>query len=147
MRSTGGPCSPTDARLAEGRYGDAMTSSQSLLALATGISWLVSMAGHVGLLVVALVLVRRHRPDAAGPLVGWAVAELVLGVVGAALGPITTALVARSSGIEAVVTAQAVQTLVGTVLGAGLVAWLAYALVVLAQPPKPVDVPREPPYR
>jgi hypothetical protein len=124
-----------------------MSSSQTLLALATGISWLVSIAGNVGLLVVALVLVRRHRPDAAGPLVGWAVAQLALGVLGAGLVPITTALAARGGGVEAIVTAQAVQTLLRTVLGAGLVVWLGYALVTLARPPSAVMVPREPPYR
>lgn len=124
-----------------------MSQSHTLLALVTGISWLVSFAGHMGLLVVALVLVRRHRPDAAGPLIGWAIAELAIGVLRAVLVPVTTALVARGGGVDAIVTAQAVQSLLGTALGAGLVVWLAYALVTLARPPKPVDVPREPPYR
>ena len=82
-----------------------------------------------------------------GPLIGWAIAELAIGVLRALLVPATTAIVARGGGVDAIVTAQAVQTLLGTALGAGLVVWLAYALVTLARPPKPVDVPREPPYR
>ncbi len=117
------------------------------LSVASGFAWLVALAGNIAFLVITLTVVRRHRPDAAGPFVAWSVASLAYTVLHALLSAIVPFLVTRSAGVEATVTVQGLLTVLHAVVAAGLVGLLAYAIVRLAQPPKPVPVPNQPPYR
>jgi len=124
-----------------------MNGSMLFLSVTSGFAWLVALAGNVAFLVVTLTVVRRHRPDAAGPFVAWSVASLTYTLLNALLSGLVSIFVARSAGVDATVTVQGVLNVVHAVVGAGLVALLAYAIVRLAQPPAPVAVPTQPPYR
>jgi hypothetical protein len=122
------------------------SSSHLLLQASYGLSVLASLGCQIVLLVVVATVVRRHRPDAHGPLLGWAIAALASAIVLPALGFGATAVAGRA-GIEALVQAQTATILLNTVAHVALVALLVRGLVKIAQPPKPVQPDAEGPYR
>lgn len=121
-------------------------SSQLALSAAITLSFLVSLAGEVALLVVVATVVRRHRPDAWGGLLAWAIAALVASVANRIVSTIATA-VAAGNGVDAIIAMQTVFIVVGAAINIGLVVLLARGLVKLAQPPKPTIVPHDGAYR
>ncbi len=121
-------------------------SSQLALSAAITLSFLVSLAGEVALLVVVATVVRRHRPDAWGGLLAWAIAALVASVTSHVGSTIVTGIAAAGS-IDTLITVQSVIVLVGAAINIGLVVLLARGLVKLAQPPKPTIVPHDGAYR
>ena len=123
-----------------------MGSSTVILSVAAGLSWLLAFAGDVVLLVVIATVVRRHRPDAYKPLLAWAIAVLGLTLFRSVFMAVVR-VVASRQGVEAMIVIQSFEIVLGALLGAGLVGLLAYALVRLAQPPRPLDLPNQPPYR
>ena len=123
-----------------------MGSSTVILSVAAGLSWLLAFAGDVVLLVVIATVVRRHRPDAYKPLLAWAIAVLGLTLFRSVFMAVVR-VVASRQGVEAMIVIQSFEIVLGAILGAGLVGLLAYALVRLAQPPRPLDLPNQPPYR
>lgn len=123
-----------------------MGSSTAILSIASGLSWLLAFAGDIVLLVVIATVVRRHRPDAYKPLLAWAIAVLGLTLFRSVFMAVVR-VVASRQGVEAMIVIQSFEIVLGALLGAGLVGLLAYALVRLAQPPRPLDLPNQPPYR
>lgn len=123
-----------------------MSGSHAAASIAMTISFLVSLAGEVLILVLVATVVRRHRPDAWRGLLAWAVASLVASIFTRVGWTVGLAL-AGQGGVDSVVTAQAVLTLVNTGITIVLFLLLARGLVLLAQPPKPVAIPTEGAYR
>lgn len=111
-----------------------------------GLATLVNLATHVGLLVLVATVVRRHRPDAAGSLLTWAITGLVLALVSIVLRPLAMA-VFRASGTSDIMQVQIVLTLIGMVSNLVMTVLLVRGLVALAQPPKPAAIEGTPPYR
>ena len=119
-----------------------MSSAQLGLTMAITLSFVLSLAGEVALLVVVATVVRRHRPDAWRSLLAWAVAALVASVANRIVSTVATTVAGRS-GVESIVATQTVFVLVGAAINIGLVVLLARGLIKLAQPPKPTVVPRD----
>jgi len=123
-----------------------MNGSTTFLSVASGFSWLLAFAGNVVLLLVVATVVRRHRPDAYKPLLAWTISGLGLTFFRSIFMTVVRIAVSRQ-GYETMIVIQSIEIVFGSILGVGLVALLAYALVRLAQPPRPVDLPQQPPYR
>ena len=123
-----------------------MSGSHAAASIAMTISFLVSLAGEVLILVLVATVVRRHRPDAWRGLLAWAVASLVASILTRVGWTVGLAL-AGQGGVDSIVTAQAVLTLVNAGVTIVLFLLLARGLVLLAQPPKPVTIPTEGAYR
>lgn len=119
----------------------------SLLSLTFGFSWLVSLACEITLIVVVATVVRRHRPDAYGGLLGWAVASLVWSLVHQGLVTVAPMLLARDRGTEGLLSVHAGITVLGAIVHVVLFAVLLRALVKLAQPPRQAQVDPVGPYR
>lgn len=100
-----------------------------LLTLVASVSWLVSLAMQVTLLVVALTTVRRVSTDASSLLAISAGIDIVSGCVRVA-APVLIARVADGSG--AMLRANAVTTLLGTLLHLGAFGLLVAGIVRLA---------------
>ncbi len=123
-----------------------MNGSTTFLTLASGFSWLLAFAGNTGLLVVVATVVRRHRPDAYKPLLAWALSLLGMTIFRSVFMTVVRIAMSRE-GYTALITIQAVEMLFGAIVSVGLVGLLAYSLVRLAQPPRAVELPNQPPYR
>jgi hypothetical protein len=123
-----------------------MNGSTTFLSVASVFASLLAFAGNVVLLVVVATVVRRHRPDAYKPLLAWAISVLGLTFFHRIVMTIVRIAVSRE-GYEAMIVIQSIEIVFGGLLGVGLTALLAYALVRLAQPPRPLDLPQQPPYR
>jgi len=124
-----------------------MSATGTLLSILHGASSLVGIGCEIVLLVIVAGAVRRHRPDAFKPLLAWAIAALVSAIVLPLVGTAVTLAASRAGGIEAVLSTQAVLTTFGIVVRIALTALLVRGLVRLAQPPKPVVVEGDAPYR
>ncbi len=116
------------------------------LGIVHAVGWLLAMAGQVAILVLVLTVVRRNRSDAYRPLLLWSALHLGFTVVNTLSG-VLVSLVASRGGVDEMLRAQFFQTCVSIVVGIGLVALLAHALVRLAQPPPSVVAESSPPYR
>jgi hypothetical protein len=125
-----------------------MDSSAQLAVLQAShvLSIFVGLGCSIAILVVVATVVRRHRPDAHGPLLGWAIAGLAVAIVLPALHIGSRAIRARDD-FETLLTTQIILGVLGTVLQVVLVVLLVRGLVKLAQPPKPVVTDPEGPYR
>lgn len=117
------------------------------LAVASSVSWLLAFVGNIGLIVVIVTAVRRHRPDAYAPLLAWAIGGLALTLFRSVVSAVLRVVVDRSAGVETMIGYQAVEMVLGSLAGIALVALLAYALVRLSEPPRAPHVPAQPPYR
>ena len=122
------------------------SSAQIFLSASQAISILLGIGAQVALVVVIATVVRRHRPDAHGSLLAWAIAALVFSVLAPALGFLSITIAARDE-IESVILAQAVNTGVGAAIHVALAVLLIRGLVKLAQPPRPLDPSKVGPYR
>jgi hypothetical protein len=122
------------------------SAADVLFQASQGVSVLLGFGGNLALVVVVATVVRRHRPDAHGPLLLWAIAGLVFGVFMPAVGFAAPAFSA-SGGFESVLTTQAVIIFAGAVLHLVVVLLLVRGLVKLAQPPKAIVAPPDGPYR
>lgn len=122
------------------------TAAVALNTISSGVSTLVAIGGEIAIVIVAATVVKRHRPDAYGKLLAWAVASLVVTVVLSATYPLL-GVVVRSGGTEAYLVALAIVAFVRTALNIGLVLLLVRGLVALAQPPRPIVVQSDAPYR
>ncbi|HQY64122.1 MAG TPA: hypothetical protein PK141_22140 [Polyangiaceae bacterium] len=123
-----------------------MDSSMTLLSIVSGVSALVSLLVQVGLVVLVATVVRRHRPDAYGPLLVWSGLSVAFHLVGMVLTPVLM-FVAGRGGTQAIVAVQTLTAGVGLVFHVTLAAILAHGLVKLAEPPRPPHVEGAPPYR
>jgi hypothetical protein len=112
-----------------------------MLNLVYGVSSIVNVGCAVALLVIVAGAVRRHRPDAYRGLLGWSVGMLVMTVV-MPLGQSVLPLL-----LDSLYLGHIVLTVVSTIIHVGLFVLLAFGLVALAQPPKPVVVDTKIPYR
>jgi hypothetical protein len=119
--------------------------SEALTAL-YGVNWAVAVVIEIVFVVIAATVVRRHRPDAYKPLLVWASVALVYSVLGSVFGFFTTRWVA-TEGIDALYRRQVISAAVGIVIHVVFAVLLMRALVVLAQPPKKIEIDPEGPYR
>lgn len=117
-----------------------------MLGLISLLSFLVSLAGQILLIVVVTTIVRRHRPDAWRGLLAWAVASIASSIA-IQLGSMVGNTLMGASSVEAVITLHAVITMVGMLFHVGLVLLLARGLVKLAEPAKTEPVPAAGVYR
>lgn len=116
--------------------------------LATGGSWVVSIACQIALIVVVATVVRRHRPDAWTALLAWIITSAVTMVVTPVLHTVLTLVIARSAGgIEGIYKSQVIAQAVLVPLHIAVVVLLVRGLVRIAQPPPKVEVGPTPPYR
>lgn len=115
-----------------------------LLSLGHGFSLVLEIAARIALIVVIATVVRRHRPDAHGSLLVWAVLSLAQTMVTPLL---ISVIVGTTAGVDAVITVQTVSVVIGTVIHVVLLALLIRGLVKLAQPPKAPEVGAVGPYR
>lgn len=122
-----------------------MSSAHLAISLGQGFSLLVSLGVRVAILVVVGTVVKRHRPDAHGALMLWAALELLAALVLPAVGFGSTVL--GGGDLDAMMYRQTANIVGGALLHGGLTVLLVRGLVKLAQPPKPVDVPADGPYR
>ncbi len=125
-----------------------MNAENSLLLVAQLVSPCLVVLGQIGLLVIVAGAVRRHRPDAYGGLLAWAVASLVV-TIASPLAHTAAGILAASGdgGIERFMHWQAALAIGLSLVHVALVVVLARALVKLAQPPKPLIVESGEAYR
>jgi hypothetical protein len=112
-----------------------MGSSAAWLSVISLLSHGVNVACNVGLIVIIAGAVRRHRPDAYGPLLAWAIASVAFGFVSPLL-QFAASAIAASHGMDGFVFGQAIVATIFGIVHIGLVILLARGLVRLAQPPK-----------
>lgn len=111
----------------------------------TAFSIVSSIGGAIAVLWVVATVVRRQRPDAYRPLLAWAVASLVMILVNIVAYPLVGFFVRGS--IDDYLAATGVLRIVSASIGVGLVVLLVRGLVAIAQPPKPLEVKSDVPYR
>jgi hypothetical protein len=114
--------------------------------ITSGISFIGSVGGAIALLWVVATVVRRHRPDAYGPLLAWAVASLVATGANFVVYPLAGLMLRRESSAEYLAVLDVVRVFFA-IVHVGLVVLLVRGLVVIAQPPKAVVVQSDAPYR
>lgn len=121
------------------------TKWESQFHLLMSANWLISMGLQLAIIVAIATLVRRQRPDAWKPLLLWSIATTALW----AWRPLARLLFrsAADSGVNDFYRVEVLTQAVYLPMHVALVALLIYGLVKLAQPPKPVVMPNEPPYR
>ncbi|HUT77776.1 MAG TPA: hypothetical protein VM285_08830 [Polyangia bacterium] len=104
------------------------------MVVSSGFSWMVNAGLWIGLLVVALTVVRRHRPDA-NRFVLWAA---LLGLLQALVGPGLGMLLSQANSIgldsEAVLLSHALLGFAGTLLHAAVFVILLMGIIHLARP-------------
>lgn len=122
------------------------SSAIALNTISSGLSTLVALAGEIAVVVVVATVVKRHRPDAYGKLLTWAVASLVTTLVLTATYPLLGFFV-RSGGTDSYLVALSIVAFLRTAVNVALVLLLVRGLVAIAQPPKPVVVQSDAPYR
>lgn len=122
------------------------STSLALNTISSGLSSLVAIGGEIAIIVVVATVVKRHRPDAYGKLLAWAIASLVVTLALSAAYPLMPLFV-RSGGTDTYLVALSIIAFVRTAANIALVLLLVRGLVALAQPPKPVVLPSDAPYR
>ncbi len=122
------------------------STALALNTISSGLSSLVAIGGEITIVVVVATVVKRHRPDAHAKLLAWAIASLVVTLALNAAYPLMSVLV-RSGGTESYLFAVSMLGFVRTAANVALVLLLVRGLVALAQPPKPVVVKGDAPYR
>lgn len=116
------------------------------------------IACEIAALVVALTVVRRHRPDAYRKLAAWAAAVLVVTVITwvlmadglstvFGLDGATARVLAMCAVVHGTGATEAAQTIVRALADVALLILFVRAMVALAQPPKPVVATSDAPYR
>jgi hypothetical protein len=124
-----------------------MASEDTLfMTLANGLAGFVQFVLLVAFLVVTIVVVRRHRPDAWLPMLGAAITELVGTLIYRVLMSIGPMFMARSSGISHMGGFYAGMALLSTCINVVFWVLLLVGLVRVAKPPQ-VDIAGAPPYR
>ncbi len=120
------------------------SGAHAVLMVSSGFSWIVSVSLWIGLLVVVLTAVRRHRPEALRLLL-WAA---VLGLVQALVGPGLGMLLSQSNAIgldgEAVLLSHAVLGFSGTLIHAAVFVLLLMGIARLARPARAPSPPAAP---
>lgn len=110
-----------------------MPLAQSLLTVSHVLAILLAVGLQLALVVVALTVVRAHRPDA----MGWMLLAGLMGLLGTVLRPILAAVafaVASRYGVGHIVYVQTGVTVVGSLWGALEFVVLLVAVVRLARP-------------
>lgn len=123
-----------------------MDSASSFASIGSSVSTLTAVACDVGIIWIVATVVKRHRPDAYRPLLAWAIASLMTLIVFFFAYPAAAAL-RVDSGAEGYVFAIGVLGFARAGVSIVLVLLLIRGLVALAQPPKPVVVSSDAPYR
>jgi uncharacterized membrane protein YidH (DUF202 family) len=118
----------------------------SWMSLIYGLSAVVTLGLQIVLLVVIANVVRRHRPDAYKSLLAWALTSLAVWLFSTLFSTVGSAIAGRS-GVDAMFTLQIVNAAIGIPLHVVTMLLLVRGLVRLAQPPKPVTVESNLPYR
>jgi hypothetical protein len=108
--------------------------------------WLAGIGCGVIVAVVVAVVVRRHRPDVWGALATWAFAAVGASIVRALLYLVWIPRAVRADE-RSVMTTLAIANVIDLLMLLALTALLVRGLVKLAQPPKPVLIENQPPYR
>jgi hypothetical protein len=106
----------------------------SVLMVSSGFSWMVGVGLWIGLLVVVLTAVRRHRPDATRLLLWAAVLGLLQALVGPGLGMLLSQANAIGFDGEGVLLGHAVLGFVETLLHAAVFVLLLMGIARLARP-------------
>ena len=122
-------------------------SAQALMTTVQTLTTVLYVLADVGAAVLVATVVRRHRPDAYGSLLVWAIYAVVLAIVTPLAYALGFAVVGRTGGIERIIHFQALMNVLSTVLHLAVFALLLRGLVKLAQPPKPVTTEPVGPYR
>jgi hypothetical protein len=122
------------------------STSLALNTISSGLSSLVAIGGEIAIVVVVATVVKRHRPDAYGKLLAWAIASLVVTLALSAAYPLMPLFV-RSGETDAYLVALSMIAFARTAANIALVLLLVRGLVALAQPPRPVVVHSDAPYR
>lgn len=122
-------------------------SAQALMTMVHTLTTVVYVLADVGVAVLVATVVRRHRPDAYGSLLVWAICAVVLAIVTPLAYSVGYAVVGRVNGIAAILRFQMLMSVISTVLHLGVLALLLRGLVKLAQPPKPITTEPVGPYR
>lgn len=115
--------------------------------VSSGFATLVGLACEVAVVVVVATVVKRHRPDAYGTLLAWAIGSLVVTIAFAVAYPVTAKLVPASAGVDGYLTALAILGFVRAAVSVALLVVFIRGLVALAEPPRPLVVPSDAPYR
>lgn len=123
------------------------TSTVTLLGIVSTISSLIHLACEIGLIAVIATVVRRNRPDASGPLLLWAGLALGSHIVFQGGSAVASVLMAKTSGVDSILTLRIVEGALSTLFYVVLVLLLARGLIRLAQPPKIENTEGLPPYR
>jgi hypothetical protein len=116
-----------------GRFGIGDDGSMALIWMSQGFSWLVSVGLQVALLAVVLTTVKRRRRDAAP----WLLAAAVTGLAASVIGPVAGwagSFLGGELGIGAMLLAQALLGIVGTIVNAVILLLLLRGIVALARP-------------
>lgn len=121
---------------------------RALISWIYGGSSFVTFVCDVAILVTITSIVRRHRPDAYGGLLIWAIGSLGLFVLMTGARIVMPMLARTSSdGMESYFRMNGLLSILGTGLHVVLVVLFIRGLAALAQPPKPVVVDSNEPYR
>jgi hypothetical protein len=114
--------------------------------ISSSIATLAGFAGAITVLVIVATVVRRQRPDAYRPLLWWSIGSLVF-VAANFVGYPALAFFVRDSGTEGYLKALSIFRIVTSLAHLGLAVVLVRGLVAIAQPPKPIVVESDAPYR
>ena len=99
------------------------------------VSALLRLAFEVILLIIALTVVRRHRPDAWVWILLPAIAGLVWALLSPGMSAFAPLLASREGGAERLMLVNAVSTMIGAVIGAAINGSLLYGIYRLGRPP------------
>ena len=115
------------------------------MSLASGLAAFVHFALVVGFLIVTIVVVRKHRPDAWLPMLGAAITELAGTLIYRILITIGPMFIVRSSGGH-LGSFYAGTALLSTCINVVFWVLLIVGLIRVAKPPI-AEIPGAPPYR
>jgi len=106
----------------------------------TALSTLIHLGTTVTFFVVILTVIRRHRPDAYGGLLAWAIFSLGSFVGTTAVRAVTYPMLGIQTGMIIGASLSAVCAVIETIL-------FVRGIIAIAVPRRPDDLPAAPPYR
>lgn len=123
-----------------------MNEASWLMAAVFGLGWALHVGAAIAFLLVVVLVVRRHRPDAWRTLLAAAVSQLVQVAVGLAFH-VLTPVVSVAGGVDAMITLQIVRSVAGSALSAVGAVLLLVGIVRVARPFVEPVPEGSPPYR
>lgn len=113
------------------------SGTHAVLMVSSGFSWMVGAGLWIGLLVLVLTAVRRHRPDALRLMLWASALGLLQALVGPGLGVLLSLVGSVGLDGEAMVLGHAVLGFAGTLLHAAVFVLLLMGIARLARPARP----------